>query len=136
VADGPTLQIPRDVIEPIIQAQITASIASALGANGIMQKAIESILQTKVGSDGKADRYSDSRGRPWVEWAVGDALRNAARAAILEAVAGQQEALRNEIASQLSRKNSPLVKQLVEALITGVFKAENLKYRLTVGTGE
>lgn len=132
IADGPTLQIPRDVIEPIIQAQITASIATALGSKQILVHAVETILQTKVDCDGKADRYSDSRGRPWVEWAVADALKKAVRAAIVEAVAKEEVAIRNEIAAQLSQKKSPLVKQLIEALVTGVFKADNLKYRLTV----
>lgn len=131
----PTLQIPRDVIEPIIQAQISKAIIEALG-NGeqILQQAIASILSMQVDADGKpaSSSYSHSNHKKWIDWAVGDSLRKAARAAIEEALTKHSEVLKKNIASQLSSRNSPLMKQLAEQLVLGVSNAESLKYRLTV----
>lgn len=132
MSDGPTLQIPRDVIEPIIQAQIAASLASALGADGVLRKAVNTILQTPVDSEGKASGYSSDRNRPWIDWAISDALRIAARKAIEQAVEQQGEVIRKELAAQLTKKNSPLIKQMIEAMMTGVFNANQVKYEINI----
>lgn len=127
----PTLQIPKDVIEPIIQAHITKAVIEALGGSKqILEQAIAHVLNLKVDENGRPRGYSSDK--PWIEWAIGDVLQKAARAAIEEAMAGQSEALKKSIASQLTRRNSPLAKQLAEQLVLGVSSPETLKYRLTI----
>ena len=42
------------------------------------------------------------------------------------------EIIRKEIAAQLPKKNSPLVKQLIEAIMTGVFNSESIKSAITI----
>jgi hypothetical protein len=128
---NPTLQIPKDVIEPIIQANITAAIAQAMG-NGtqVIQQAIASILATSVDSEGKPSSYGNSR--RWIDWAVGDSLRKAAKAAIDEHIAAHREAIQKQLVAELSKKNSPLIKSMVEGMMKSCFSESNLKYRLTV----
>lgn len=128
---NPTIQIPKDIIEPIIQANISAAIIDALGnRSNVMAEVIGAILNVKVDEKGQASNYGNNKS--WIDWAVGNALRNAAQTAINEAIATQQEVIKQHLISQLSRKNSPLIKQLVEGMMTGVFNASQSQYRLTV----
>lgn len=127
----PTLQIPKDVIEPIIQANIVAAVAQAMGPTGrVLENAIAGILSTKVDSQGKPTTYGGSM--PWIEWAVAHSVRDAAKKAIDEHVAQFGEAIKKQLVADLSKKNSPLIKALVDGLMSGVFKAESLRYRFTV----
>ncbi len=131
--DNPTLQIPRDIIEPLIQAQINSAIAAAMGGSeNLMTRAVQTVLSTKVNSEGKIDGYSSHNQKMWIDWAVGDALRRAAQKAIELAVEEQHEAMKKEMIRQLSQKNSPLIKRLVQGLADNMFSQNNLKYRLTV----
>lgn len=127
----PTFSIPQDVITPIIQAQITAAVAQAMGPQArVMEQAVAGILSTKVDERGTPGNYSSNK--PWIEWAVGEAIRAAAKAAIEQFVAEQQEAIKAALVKDLSKKNSPLLKSLMDGMISGVFRADNLKYRLNI----
>ena len=130
---APTFQIPQDVIQPIIQANITAAIAQALGGSAnVMEKAISTILSTRVDCEGKPSSYSHPSHRSWLDWAVGDAIRKAARAAIEEQIGTLQAALKEQMIAQLTKKNSPLIKQIAEGLAAGAFSPEAIKWRLTI----
>lgn len=129
----PTFQIPQDVIAPIIQANITAAVAKALGSSGdVLEKAISTILAMRVDSSGKPSTYSSDSNRTWLDWAIGDAIRNAARAAIEDQVSTLQEALKQQMVAQLTKKNSPLIKQIAEGLAAGAFSPDAIKWRLTI----
>lgn len=131
MANNPTFQIPQDVITPIIQAQITAAVAAALGPNAqIIEKAIVGILNTNVDSEGKPSSYG--RGQSWLDWACANAIREAAKAAIDENVAGLTAAIKKQLAAEMAKKNSPMVKQLMEGMIAGAFNETTMRYRLTV----
>lgn len=130
---APTFQIPQDVIQPIIQANITAAIAQALGGSAnVLEKAISTILSTQVDGEGKPSSYSHHSHRSWLDWAVGDAIRKAARAAIEEQIGTLQSALKEQMVAQLTKKNSPLIKQIAEGLAAGAFSPEAIKWRLTI----
>ncbi|HDS1139620.1 TPA: hypothetical protein QDZ75_003691 [Stenotrophomonas maltophilia] len=130
---APTLQIPQDVIEPIIQANITAAIAQALGGSAnVLEKAVSTILATQVDSEGKPSNYHHSSHKTWLDWAIGDAIRKAARAAIEEQIGTLQVALKEQMVAQLTKKNSPLIKQIAEGLAAGAFSPEAIKWRLTI----
>lgn len=127
----PTIAIPKDIIEPIIQAQITAAVAQALGPHTfILRDAITGILATKVDSDGKPSTYGNSK--PWIDWAVGDAIRKAALEAITQEVEKLNGAIKKQLVTELSRKNSPMVKQIAEGLANGVFGPDVVKWRLAI----
>lgn len=130
---NPTFQIPQDVIAPIIQANITAAIAQALGSSGqVLEKAISTILATQVDAEGKPSNYSHHTHKTWLDWAIGDAIRRAAKAAIEENVATLQDALKQQMVAQLTKKNSPLIKQIAEGLATGAFSPDAIRWRLNI----
>jgi hypothetical protein len=134
MAEEPTFKIPRDVIEPIIQAQVSAAVVNALADKSrLVEEAVAQVLNCKVGDDGKP---SDYRAIPWVQWVMKDCIKRAAKEAIEQSIAGHGEVIRKCIIAELIKKNSPLLKQLVNALTTGMTNPDNLKWRLDISMSE
>lgn len=131
---NPTFEIPKDIINPIIQASVNEAVLRALdGPQNLVSSAILGLLNTKVDRDGKPSSYSDSR--PWIDWVIGDCVKTAARRAIEEHLEAHKDELRAQLAAQLQKKNSPLVKQLVEGMVNAVTSERMLKYGITVSYG-
>lgn len=132
----PTFQIPREIIEPIIQAHVATAVTAALsGREAIIEKAVAAVLGAKVDDRGQPDRY-DSRGAlTWVQWAMQDAVKLATKDALEKAVKGHEEKIREELAHQMTRRNSPLLKSLVAAMVGNLSNA-NLRYDVTVSVQE
>jgi hypothetical protein len=133
MSQSPTLQIPQDVIQPIIDAHVTAEIAKALGAGTVVRTAVENILQTRVDSEGKIDTYHNRQNtRPWIDWAVADALKKRVQSIIIETIEKQSDTIRDQVAAQLRMKNSPLVKQIAEGVAKVALSPDRLKYSIEV----
>jgi hypothetical protein len=127
----PTLTVPRDVIEPVIQAHISAAVVAALGdRSAIVQDVVTRVLQEKVDDEGKASNYN--RSIPWLQWVMHKCVRDAAKAAIVEQLELQKDALKKALAAELAKKNSPLVRQLVEGMVGAMTHPDVLKYRIAV----
>lgn len=133
MAENPTLQIPRDVIEPIIQAHVSAAITQALGERDLLVKtALDRVIMRPVTENGNAPQYSSDKTKPWLEWAVGALIQKAILSALQEELDKHKDQLRDMVIKELQKKNSPLLKQMAEAMVGGFANQETLKYRLTV----
>jgi hypothetical protein len=127
----PTFQIPKDVIEPIITAHIAAAVSAALaGRERIVEMTVSQLLNMKVDSEGKPSSYD--RGQTFIQWVMNDTLRKAVRDIMTEELKKHEAIIRAELASQLTAKKSPLLKQLIEQLTTGLVTAASSTYRLNV----
>ena len=127
--EEPTLKIPADLIEPAIEANVTAAIALAMGDKvDVMQKAIASVLATPVDENGRPSRYSSDRKRTWLNWCVEDAIKKATEAAVRQHVDQYREQLEETLVAELKRKNSPLAKQLVSHMMTGAMKTASYRW--------
>jgi phage baseplate assembly protein W len=126
-----TLQLPKDLIEAAIQQNVAAAMAKAMGGySSLMAEAVNRVLNQKVDDDGKPSNYSSNI--PFIQWAVNDALRKAVQDALAQEVVKYEAEVRRQIVEQLGKKNSPIVKQLVENMTSGLIEAATNKYRLTV----
>lgn len=132
----PTLQIPQDVIQPIIEAHVRDAVLRAFdGYKPAVDALISSILNVKVNEHGKpfGDRqYGSERAPKWIDWALGEALRDAVKKVIVEKVTTLQASLEKHIAAELEKKNSPLAKQVAESLLKGFSEIAVNNYRLKV----
>lgn len=135
MADSPTFQIPKEVIEPIIQAHVTSAVTAALGGQGrLLEAAITGVLTQKVDSNGKPSNYgSDIQ---FMQWAMREAVCNAVQRSLQEEVAKHEEQIRELLVAQLRKSNSPLVKNLVEGMTKGVIDACSNKWHLSVTYGK
>jgi len=130
--DSATVNIPKDVIEPIIEAKVQAAVLDALGGHeAILSKAVVRVLNTKVGSDGEPDRYGNAK-ETWLSWMLTGCLRNAVKSAIETAMANNEKAIRAQLVTELQKKNSPLIRQLVNAMTGCLTDPDALRYRLSV----
>lgn len=129
----PVLTIPKDVIDPIVQAHVNKAVIEALnGHDKIVSSAILAILNMKVDSNGKPSNYGSDRDRTWIDWVVGDCIQKAARAAIEEHLTKNQEQVKKFLVKELGAKNSKLARQLAEGMIGAVTSPDFMKYRISV----
>jgi len=129
---NPSLTIPRDIIEPIIQSHVAAAITEALGLKKqLLSEIATRIINECVDSNGKPSSYSYDKGRRWIDWATQDAFRKAMQSAIEEQVELHKETLKKALVAELKKVNSPLVKAMVEGMVTGALTT-NLCYNLTI----
>lgn len=136
MADNATLQLPRDLIEGAINAHIQTALAAALGDKAkILETAVAQVLTAKVDSEGKPGR-GYGHDVEFIQWAVRDCVMKAVREALQQEITKHEAVIKKHIAEQLSRKNSPLLKQLVDTMTTGMVSAASDRWRLTVSYDE
>lgn len=130
---NPTFQIPRDVIEPIIQAHVASAVVAALGGGTkVVEDAVARILNEKVDRNGNPERYADLSNTTWIVHAMRRVLREAIIDTVNEEMPKHKEAIRALISKELRKSNSPLLKQFVDGM-TGALSDKNmLAYRMTV----
>lgn len=130
--ENTTLQVPKDVIDAIVKAEINSKVVAAIGQDNIMRSAINTVFNAKVDQNGSIHSYNSNNTTPWIDWAIGNALREAVKAAIVETLAEQKEAMKKHLAAELSKKNSPLAKNIADTLINGFVDGSRLQYSLAV----
>ena len=127
----PTFQIPREVIEPIVQAQVSAAVIAALGSQAdLIASAVGRVLNQKVDSEGKSGGYGADTS--WVQWMMNNCLRKACQKAIEEAMTVHQEKVRAAIVSQLTGARSKLLNELATSMVRGASAAVNSKWNFHV----
>lgn len=128
-----SLQIPKEMIESAIRTHVAAAIADAFGEkNAILNMAVGRVINQRVDSEGKPSTYSRDSDRPWIEWAIGETVRESVKSVLSEELAKQQDRIRAEISAQLQKKNSPLLKMLVESMANSITEIAGNRYRMTV----
>lgn len=130
--DAPTFQIPRDVIEPIIQAHVASAVVAALGGGTQMiEAAVARVMNETVDGDGRPTT-SGYQTSPWILHTMRKMLREAIVAAVTEEMPKHKDAIRKLIERDLRKANSPLLRQFVEGMAAAVVSPDTLKYRLHV----
>jgi hypothetical protein len=59
-------------------------------------------------------------------------IREATEEVLSQELGKHKEAIRAQLITLLSKKNGPMIKQLVDGMISGVVKSDGLKYRINV----
>jgi hypothetical protein len=134
MSENATLNVPKDVLEPIVKAHITKAVIEALGINGrtIVESAVEALLTMKVDSQGNRSRYDGRDDKMWIDWAVAEAAQKAAKAAIGEHFKANESAIKKAIVKELGKTGSPLAKSLADSLVTGAAKVLENSWRMNV----
>lgn len=133
--EASTIQIPKDVIEPIIQAHVSKAVAEALGGQkAILEKAVSFAMNLKVDRDGKPTTYSDAQ--PWLAWQISNLIREAAKKAIIEHLEDNKDVIKAQLVAQLRNTKSKVAHNLADAMIDGVSKSVNSGWNFTVTCGK
>jgi len=130
MADNPTFQIPRDVIEPIIQSHVALAVVNALGdGNKLMESAVKRVLEMKVNEKGEQSSYADL---PWLQWALHNAVKRAVKEVLETELLKHKDRIKTQLVSMLQKKNSRLINELVEGMAGAMTDPDVFKYRMRI----
>jgi hypothetical protein len=111
-----TVNIPKDVIDPIVRAEIASAIARAMGDSAtLVREMVSNLINIKCDRDGKISEYHSSNKFSYVEVAVGKLLREMIEQELQAVLESKRNEVRKELAAQLAKRNSKLVQQLANA---------------------
>ncbi len=126
---GMTLQVDKELVEPVIREQIQAAIVRELGqTERLVKRIVAEALTARVASNGKRSD-SDYRNKYiYLEWLVEDVIRSAAKEAIKEYVEEISDEVKVEVAKQIRKSSSAFA----TALVNGMVETLEAKWRFSV----
>lgn len=124
-----TLQVPKDVIEPIIRQHVASAVAQALaGRDEIVTACVHQVLNMKVDERGSPSSYSHNV--TWLQWVMGECLKKAVRDAITEELDKHKDKLKEAIVKDLRNTKSGTANALAKAMVEGFADADHLRYAM------
>ncbi len=104
-----------DDIEALLKASIQTKVIEALNSTpDMIEKLVEAAFHKPVNEQGlKPSGFGrDSKEMPYMEWLIGNEIRNAARSIVREYVANHQETIRKKIHEAIEGGDfaSPIIK--------------------------
>lgn len=132
MADNPTLTIPKDVLQPIIDAHVSKAISEALGGHArLIEEAVAFALNCKVDTrDGKPSNYDTKV--TFLQWIVNNAIREAAQKAVTEQIAADVEHVKKIVTREIKNQRSVLTRQLIENIAKAATDASRFDIKVTV----
>lgn len=124
MGDIANITLSKDLIEPIVRAQLQASITAALGRTDLLVgQVVQTVMNQKVDSDGKPSSYSSSS--PLITWMAEKAIKEAALEAIKEWFADNKDLMKKQLQAAIT-KNS---KNMAEQFVLSMSKSAETTYR-------
>ena len=112
-----SLNISKEMLNPIIDGHVKAMMAEALGGkDAIIDKIISQVLNTRVGSDGKPSTYSNNK--TYFEWLLKDEITKSVKDLIQEEVRSKASSIKAAIKKQM--KSEAGSSKIADALINGL----------------
>lgn len=132
MAEPATLNLPKDLIEPIIQAHIQAALAEALGEkSNLLGKMAWQILNQTVDTSGQpCNPTSYNKAGTFIEVTLRQSMQKAFRELLDAELVKHKETLKKHLETELKKSNSPLTKALLEGMCNSA--VTGLRYSLTV----
>jgi len=123
------IELSKDLIEPIVRAQLQAAITSALGhREELVASVVHTMMNQKVDEKGQPSSYSYAK--PLITWVCENGIREAAHEALKEWMAEHRERLKQQLIAEFSK---PKHKQhLAEQMVLGMTKSFESTYKLGV----
>lgn len=129
--ENASLQIPKDIIIPLIDAKIKESILSAMGGTEVfIEKVVNQVFTQKVNKEGRIGSYSSENKYNWVDITVTNIIKENAKIAIQELLESKQELLKEVILKQLSTKKGATM--LAKSMIENVGELIKSNHKLNV----
>lgn len=128
-ASAVQLQVSKEIVEKIVQAQIGVEVAKVLGdKQGLLEALIAQTLSLKVDSQGAVNRYSSYNTTTYLQYLVGNVIRGAAKSAVEKYVSANAEKIEKAVATEMKKSTAPMVKAFMDCITESAKSA----YRLTI----
>ena len=135
MAEDPTFKIPREVIEPIIQAKVSAAIVEALGnSEWLVKNCIAKVLDEKVTDDGtrQTDSYYMDKSPTFLQWSMRSCVQASFKKILAEEVEKHKPIIHDLLLKALRAKDSPLLNQFVAAMSEAIITASKSPYNMEI----
>ena len=116
MSDNATVNIPNDVLKPIIEAKVIEALG---GQSQLLAELVSTIV------NGQVER--NYRKVPWIEAVCRDAITAATHQAVQQWVASHQAAMRKAIERELTRNTRSLATMMVEGFAKQAASTYNVK---------
>ena len=123
------IELSKDLIEPIVRAQLHASFLAAMGQRDqLIGSVVTTIMNSQVDDHGQPSRYGSAK--PLITWMAEKAIKETALEAIKVWFADNREEMKKHIKIAMTKQS----KLLAEQLVCGLIKAtdSNLSFRFDV----
>ncbi len=130
MSDIANITLSKDLIEPIVKAQLQASITAALGRSDVLiAQTVQAVMNLQVDMNGKpSSREYGSRSQPLISWMAESAIKDAAKEAIKEWFASNKDEMKKQLRAAI-QKNS---KGMAESFVLNITKAVESSYGASV----
>jgi hypothetical protein len=117
-----TVNIPKDVIEPIVHKQIQIGIVEALGEpEKLIEEIVSRALNQKVTKEGTVDREHWYNNKfDFIETVSKNAIQKAAREAIEEWVEENKPRITEQVKKALAKKQGQFARALVDGMVNAI----------------
>ena len=117
MSSGMTLEIDKELVEPVVREQIRLAIVRELNnTDRLIEKVVAEALGQKVDYQGKVSRSSYDNKYSFLEWVAKDVIRSAAKQAVREYIESQSKQIQAEVERQLKFKAKGFAKAIVEGV--------------------
>ena len=113
-----SVNIPKDILEPIIRQHIAAGVIAAIGDPAeLIRSVVDRAIKTKVDRAGKVSDNNYNNNNDLIETVSRNVVIEATRKAIERYVAEQQPAIEAAVEKELKRHTGQFAKALVTGLV-------------------
>lgn len=128
-----TVNIPKDVIDPIVRQQVCAGIVAALGDPSVLISAVvDRAIKQKVDSEGKINEYGSYNTHDMVEVLAKKAINSVVQQAIRDWVDDHKPAIKEQVEKVLMKQKGAFAKSLVEGMVDAAKQQWSFKCDITI----
>ena len=114
-----TVNIPKDVLEPIVRAQLAAGIVEALGRpEDLIEKVVGQALGQKVNSQGRVSTSTYDNRFDLIELLASKGIHEVVRESLAQWVKDRRPQIEAQVKKALARRESAFAKAMVDGLVT------------------
>jgi hypothetical protein len=122
MADTASIQLPENLVKPIVEAEIKAALIRQLsGQDALIREIVTRALTIKVDRDGKECGYGDT---PLLNYLLHQSIRKMAKEAIEEWLAEKLPTIKGQLAAELAKRKGGLSQLIVAGLEETLKKQE------------
>lgn len=137
MAEQASVNIPKDLLEPIIRQHIAAGVVSAIGdPSRLIAAVVERAIKTKVDNEGKVSDSSYCNNYDLIEVVSRNAIVKAARKAIENYIAEQEPLIVAAVEKELKRSTGKFAKALVDGFVSSTKQRWDLKCEFIANRNE
>ncbi len=127
MSDIAKIELSKDLIEPIVRAQLQASIVAAMGrTDQLVAQVVNTVMNTKVDHNGQHSSYGN--GTPLITWMAEKAIKEAALEAIKEWFADNKDTMKQHLRAAITKN----AKGMAESFVLGMVQATESSYRTSI----